>query len=161
MIGLRPPVVTNSNRQWALDQCPTWAVRGDASVAEAKSRTKREEGPAIWDVFVAEQAEAFETFFAHERKAAADWSRMWRNWWSKADPKKRFPKASAPVRAPHPFWRRGAPEFARALGVATRSERMIFERIGVAQFRPDDPRLAKVRIASASPAIPNQTEAVQ
>lgn len=154
MNALRPPVVTDLDRAWALAQCPGWAVRGSASAASAAPagelpRASRE-GPAVWDLFVAEQAEAFEAFFAFDRRAPAAWSRLWRNsWWPKADARRRFPKASAPARVPHPFWRRGAPEFVRALGVATPAERRIFLKIGVAQFRPDDPRLPKVRVASA------------
>lgn len=50
----------------------------------------------------------------------------------------------------HPYFRRGSPEFERALKLATPAEAMIWKRFGIAQFTPDDPRLKKIVKASAS-----------
>ena len=56
----RPPIVTDANRQWAIDQKPeSW----DA------------EAPHLdWETHVAEQAERFERHFGDDRKPAAEWS---------------------------------------------------------------------------------------
>ncbi len=43
-----------------------------------------------------------------------------------------------------PFFRRGTKEFSRAIEVATQQEKMMWQRFGVAQFKPDDPRLKLV-----------------
>ena len=69
----RPPIVTDANRQWAIDQKPeSW----DA------------EAPHLdWETHVAEQAERFERHFGDDRKPAAEWSGLWRRvWWPKWTP---------------------------------------------------------------------------
>lgn len=157
----RPPVVTDIDRKWALDQCPDWARRSriedDADIVDDGAWLDGEPKPheldkPNWDLFVIEQVERFEEYFAHDRKDPADWSRLWRfSWWPKANPEKRFPKM-APKRL-HPFFKKGTPEFARALKVATDSERALWVRFGVAQFVPDDPRLARVQLEAPKPSV--------
>ena len=164
----RAPVVINSDREWALAQCPPWAVRSasdyrgdvgeiaDETDDERMLRQRRERDRSVtfvWDWFVDDQISNFERFFAHERKTYADWSRLWRlSWWPKADPAKRLPKSVAKLipSVPHPFARRGTPEFDTGLKAATPAERRLFEKIGVVQFTPDDPR-AKVLTREKAP----------
>lgn len=148
MIELRPPIVRNTDRDWSLAQCPVWAVR-TGSLTDAAGPGK----VLNWDFFVADQVERFEAFFAHERKAAGDWSRLWRkSWWPKADPAKLFPRLMPKAaHVAHPFFRAGTDEFKRALAVATVRERWLWQRIGVAQFTPSDTRVARV-INTKSPA---------
>lgn len=140
MITLRPPVVTETDRAWSLAQQPAWAAPGFPDGASGKPKVLH------WGWFVADQAERFERYFAHDRKAPGDWSRLWRkSWWPKADPVKLFPQLMPKAdRRFHPFFRAGTAEFARALEVGTPRERWIWRRIGVAQFRPDDERVARV-----------------
>lgn len=150
-----PPLVTNADRDWALAQCPDWARRDkiddgsgeivdDGEWLDGEPKYEDLDLPN-WDLFVIEQIERFEKFFAHDRKTYADWSSLWRKaWWPKANPQRRFPKMAP--KTPHPFFRKGSPEFSRALAVATPSERFIWNRIGVAQFVPDDKRLERVII---------------
>lgn len=149
------PLVTNADREWAMRQCPKWARRSkiesvvgeivdDGGWLDTEARRTDELEKPNWDLFVIDQIERFERFFAHERKSYSDWSNLWRkSWWPKANPEKRFPKMAP--KTPYPFFKRGEPEFARALAVATASERIVWKRFGVAQFKPDDPRLERVR----------------
>lgn len=165
MSWLRPPVVTTPDRQWAFDQLPNWAKGASADCGVegeivddgawlddklAMAITNRPAKNAVngWG-FVSEQAENFERFFAPFRKTLAEWSSLWRTgWWPKADPAKRFPTMAK--KQLHPFFRKGTPEFARALKVATADERRMWVRFGVAQFKPEDARLAQVK-ASQEP----------
>ena len=137
MIRLCAPVVTNTDRAWSEGQRPAWAPPGFPPEGERQKVLH-------WGWFVADQAERFERYFAHERKAAGDWSRLWRAaWWPKADPLKLYPRLvpkSAPDRRPHPFWKAGTPGFEAVLALATPRERWLWRRIGVAQLAPDDPR---------------------
>lgn len=156
------PLVTDIDRQWALNQCPDWAQRtkieqpsgeivddGEWPENAAQEGKRAESDKPNWDLFVIEQIERFEKFFAHERKSYSDWSNLWRkSWWPKANPERRFPKMAPKIF--HPFFRRGSPEFIRALSVATPGERNIWKRIGVAQFKPDDPRLEHVQSSQVS-----------
>lgn len=163
MDDLRPPIVTDVDRKWALDQCPPWAVVGgdeadadepgeiiDETEFERSARLKaKRERPKVfrWDWFVDDQADSFERFFKHERKSSADWSGLWRrSWWPKADPRKRLPRSMSKLipTKPHPFARKGTPAFAVALKLANETERKLFVRVGVAQFAPDDPRAEKL-----------------
>lgn len=160
--ALRAPLVTETDRKWSLDQCPPWASRatpgddgpeiepeGESIDETDMERARRRTGGTdrfVWDWFVDDQIHNFERFFAHERKSFEDWSRLWRrSWWPKADPKVRVPRLVAKLNPgqPHPFARRGSPEFEEGLRLATPQERRLFERIGVVQFPPDDNR-AKV-----------------
>lgn len=156
------PLVTNADRDWALAQCPGWARRekidegvgeivDDGGWLDADEKHGDLDAPN-WDLFVIEQIERFEKFFAHERKTYADWSTLWRNsWWPKANPAKRFPKMAPKV--PHPFFRKGTPEFDRAMSVGTAQERFIWDRIGVAQFTPDDKRLKRVQFTEPPKSV--------
>ena len=82
-MSLTPPVVSNADRDWSLAQCPVWAVRGAVIAPDSEPPAKA----LVWDRFVAGQIERFEKFFADQRKASSDWSRLWRqSWWPKADP---------------------------------------------------------------------------
>jgi hypothetical protein len=121
----RPAIVSDEDRQWAIDQKPaTWDV--DAPELD-------------WGLHVAEQAERFEGHFGAERKPHAEWSGLWRRvWWPKADPSILHP-SKAPHR-PHPFVMRDDPRFLVALALLDAAERRVAERFGVVQFRPDDPR---------------------
>lgn len=160
------PVVTDIDRKWALDQCPPWATLGgghdvldepageivDETDFERAERLKRERAKTVvfrWDWFVQDQIEAFERYFSGE--TSRDWSKLWRTvWWPKADPWKRAPKLMARV-APAvscPVFRRGQLGFDRALEVATPSERKLWDALGVAQFKPGDPRLKKLQGAA-------------
>lgn len=44
-----------------------------------------------------------------------------------------------------PFFRKGTQQFAIALRLATEDERRMWVRFGIAQFKPDDPRVEKIR----------------
>lgn len=164
----RPPIVTNIDRKWALDQCPDWADLGGAEMDAAdaggeaaevihETATERRQRLAAkrqnpkrfrWDWFVDDQVASFERFFAAERRSLEEWSRLWRRgWWPQADPRKgRLPKSVAKIipSEPHPFFKRGDARFSAALGVATPAERRVWLRYGVAQFRPSDPRLKTI-----------------
>lgn len=166
----RPPVVTNIDRKWALDQCPKWATLGGDDDAQddgfgeivdetdferaQRLKSKREVTTVFrWDWFVDDQADSFERFFAGERKTSEEWSNLWRrSWWPQADPRKRMPKTMAKLipHEPHPFARRGTPAFHVGLKLATADERRLFERVGVVQFKPDDARAAKLSKALSS-----------
>lgn len=130
----RPPIVTDADRQWAIEQKPAnWDV----------------EAPNLaWEDHVAEQAEAFEAHYVDDRKPLTEWSGLWRrSWWKAADPSIRHPK-EAPAR-PHPFVTSKDPAWPRVLEVLTKDERKVAERFGVAQFRPEDPRAAMIGGANA------------
>ena len=151
-MDLRPPIVTDADRQWALQQQPSWWAE------KAKLRADRlGRRPLAWSAHVAHQAERFERHYVGDRKPAAEWSGLWRRvWWPRADPHVRFPD-SAPYEhdgEPHPFFRRGHPLFAQALRLAaTPRERRLWEQIGVAQFRPGDPRLERLQVAAPRPPL--------
>lgn len=151
---MRPPIVTDADREWAMAQMPPWCRRGDLSDVfgelvddggwldiDANSRTEADK--PNWSHFVAEEIEKFETNYAGEYRSPDEWSSMWRKgWWPKVSPRKRFPK-SAP-KTFEPFFRKGTPEFAIALRLATEDERRMWVRFGIAQFKPDDPRLKTI-----------------
>ena len=152
---MRAPVVTNADRDWALALCPHWADKGapcdddeygeivdDDGWLENTSPTKSKQDAPNWRMYVAERIEEFEAAFSSERCSVEAWSKRWRGWMKSTDPKKRFPK-SAPKEF-HPFFRKGTPEFVAALKVATKGEQVMWERFGIAQFKPDDPRLSKI-----------------
>lgn len=125
----RPAIVTDADRQWAIDQKPEgW----DEAAPEL-----------AWEDHVAEQAERFEAHFGDDRKPWAEWSGLWRRaWWPKADPSILHPGKAPHV--PHPFVRAGDGLWPKALAVLTRDERMVAERFGVIQFKPQDPRAAVI-----------------
>lgn len=124
----RPPVVTLVDLAWAETQKPAdW----DASGATLD-----------WSQHVREQAEAFEWHFAGQLNSPRAWSEIWRKtWWPKADPRIRHAK-SCPKAPLHPFVKSGHPLWGLALESLTARERALAERIGIVQFRPDDPRAA-------------------
>ncbi len=139
----RPPVVTDIDRQRAIDQKPaTW----DADVLarwQAIPEAQRPEAPLAWENHVAEQVERFEAQLAYDRKPAAEWSGLWRRWWwPKADPAVLHPREAPHV--PHPYAKAGDPVWPAVLAVLTPSERQIAERFGVAQFKPSDPRASVI-----------------
>jgi hypothetical protein len=139
-----PPIVSDLDRQWAIDRKPAWWD------AKALDRAKRNDPsnphPLDWAEHVTDQAERFERHWEHQtdRKTPAEWSGLWRRvWWPKADPHVRYPD-SAPFEhdgIPHPVFRRGDPRFDEALRLALPAERELWQRLGIAQFKPDDPRL--------------------
>lgn len=148
------PIVTNADRDWALKKCPPWMRMEPPKDAEFVGEIvddrawldvdkKADIKPPCWTEFVIEQIERFERYFAGQQKTRAEWSTLWRKtWWPKSDPARRFPKSAPKVPIPH--FRAGTPEFARALAVATKTERMIWKRYGVAHFAPGDKRLKGV-----------------
>jgi hypothetical protein len=146
------PIVTNVDRQWALDQKPEWARMHNNESDELGElvddggwldgeKQERQRGPSWFD-FVVGEIESFEQEFSGQRKAYAEWTALWRKgWW----PKRREDWAykMAP-RKKEPFFRKGTQEFAIALRLATEDERRMWVRFGIAQFKPDDPRLKKI-----------------
>jgi len=146
------PIVTDIDRRWALDQKPAWArlhnsvsedfgeIVDDGQWLDAE-KGNRVEGPAWFD-FVTGEIERFERYFSGQRKTYAEWSSLWRNgWWPKRREDWAFKNKPKEFQ---PFFRAGSAEFVTALALATAAERQMWSRFGVAQFRPDDPRLAKI-----------------
>ncbi len=154
MSDARPPVVTDLDRKWALEKCPSWVQRrpeGETAPddgLDADGYLKpRPQQLTYWDDFVCEQAERFESFHAFDRRSPEAWSRLWRVvWWPKADAARRFPK-SAPKAAPgdYPVFRKGSAEFDAALRVATRTEAKLWAHLGSVMFKSGDPRLERIR----------------
>lgn len=150
------PIVTDVDRDWAMSQMPPWCRSGslddgetvdDGAWLDDVDDAQRDLGKPSWPQFVAEEIEKFEKHYAGQQKQAAEWSSIWRKgWWPKVSPRKRFPK-SAPKEF-HPFFKRGTKEFVRALEVATSPEKSMWQRFGVAQFKPDDPRLKLIEVRS-------------
>ncbi len=166
MSDARPPVVTDIDRQWALDQCPPWAARRapDDPVhddgLDADGYTKpRPRGLAYWDDFVSEQIDRFENVNAFDRRSPEAWSRLWRvAWWPKADASRRFPK-SAPAVA-YPFFRQGSQEFEHAMRLGSTIERKVWKLVGVAQFEPTDPRVSQIRDSISGATLTPQSRAM-
>ena len=167
----RPPIVTDEDREWALAQCPAWAVRAQAQAndwlddgnPDDAPPTKGGPGVLIWDYFVTGEIERFERFYYDQRKTYGDWSTLWRkSWWPKADPARRY-ASLVPARRgpPYPTFRRGEPEFYAALRIASPTERKVWDHVGVVMFKPDDPRLAKIRdIAGKPKSLPPRSVAM-
>ena len=137
-----------------MAQMPDWCQRGnflepageivdDGGWLESESsKTEASEKPD-WSRFVADEIERFERHYAGEFKSSAEWSSIWRRgWWPKVTPAQRFPK-SAPKEF-QPFFRQGSPDFAAALKLGNKAEKRMWTMFGVAQFKPEDPRLAKL-----------------
>lgn len=151
---MRQAIVTDADRAWALSQKPDWFQMGDISEEccelvddggwlDAPDESAGKDERPRWAAFVADEIERFERNYAGELKSADEWSSIWRKgWWPRVSPTKRFPKSAPKVQ--HPYFKRGTPEFDKALTLATRSERMVWERFGVAQFAPGDKRLKKI-----------------
>lgn len=165
MIG--QAIVTDIDRKWALAQKPDWFQMGtlneehcelvdDGGWLDAPKVSDSEDERPSWAVFVAAEIERFERHYAGEFKSSADWSSIWRKgWWPRVAPNKRFPKSAPKV--PHPYFKRGSPEFDQALRLATPQERLIWDKFGVAQFTPDDKRLKKI----SSPTLTDRSKAMQ
>ena len=141
------PIVTDADRQWAIDQKPAWWDR--QAMARAKRLSPKRPRPLAWETHVSDQADRFERHPAYvvDRKTPAEWSGIWRRvWWPAADPHVRFPETAPHEHdgEPHPFVRRGEAGWSEALALATDRERWLWERVGVAQFKPGDPRLRKL-----------------
>lgn len=130
MTDLRAPVVTDADRQWAIEQRPEdWAKRA---------------GALRWDDYVSDRIIAFERHYMDVRKPATEWSGMFRRaWWPKSDPTKSHGVKRAYV--PGILIRSGSVEFKRALDVASPTERRVWKNVGVALLTPDDPRLPMIR----------------
>lgn len=147
----RPPIVLDEERQWALLRRPSWLppdqVKSD--VNELADDDAQLDCPAVerertwtWEGVVAHTAEEFEAYYRGEVKTYDEWQGLWRKvWWPKVDPRKYFPKL-APVLPTQPFFKRGSRDFERALEIGAPDELAMWQRFGVAQFRPEDPRLA-------------------
>ena len=139
------PIVTNDDRDWALAQKPAWAplhnvvprddeLVDDGGWLDAK-QAMQSFGPS-WFSFVIGEVEAFERFFSGQQKIYAEWSALWRKgWWPKRREDWTFKNAKRPLQ---PFFRAGTPEFVRALKAATKDERRIWQKFGIAQFKSND-----------------------
>jgi len=166
---MRPPVVTDIDRKWALDQCPPWATLDgtvddpDDELGEIIDETDEERAARLkhnperkfnWTWFVAGQVERFEREFRDERRSTDEWSKLWRKaWWPKSDPFLRMPKEMKKKipSEPHPFVKRGDPLWSAAINACTPAERHICEKVGVVQFKPDDPRAKILKPKTISP----------
>lgn len=158
----RGPIVMNTDRDWALAQKPAWArmyddahdeIVDDGDWLDAEP-TQKHRDPSWFD-FVVGEVERFERYFAGQFKTESEWSTLWRKgWWPKRREDWKFKMAP---KASHPFFREGSPEFARALTVATPEEKAMWTRFRVAQFKPDDPRLAQVQSPALTPASKRMT----
>lgn len=146
-------IVSDADRSWAMNQRPDWARAGgdyapvgeivdDGGWLDDEERDYKQGAPDWFD-FVCFQAERFEKHFEGQMKPREEWSRLWRyGWWPKAKPELRFP--SMAKKKTQPFFRKGTQEFAIALRLASDEERRMWVRFGVAQFKPDEPRLVKI-----------------
>lgn len=150
---MKAPIVTNADRDWALAQRPDWLpahrdeieafqeIVDDGGWLDTESKPKA--AGLSWANFVTGEIESFERFFTGQQKTYADWSYLWRNsWWPKRREEWSFKMAPRPLQ---PFFRQGTPEFAAALKLGTKLEKRMWTMFGVAQFRPDDPRIAKLK----------------
>lgn len=151
MNNLRQAIVTDTDRAWAMAQMPDWCQRGevsddlvdDGAWLDAEPKTQAELEKPSWSLFVAEEIEKFEGHYAGVFKHAGEWSSIWRKgWWPKVSARKRFPR-SAPKEF-HPFYRKGTREFAIALRLASEDEKRMWVRFGIAQLKPDDPRVKTI-----------------
>jgi len=152
-MSTRRAIVMNSDRDWALAQKPEWARMHDVDQVDNEvvddggwmdaEQPKREQGPS-WFSFVVGEVEAFEAYFGDDRKTHAEWSTLWRNaWWPKR--KEEWAWKNMAKKKTQPFFRKGTQEFAIALRLASAEERRMWVRFGVAQFKPDDPRVEKIK----------------
>lgn len=122
------PIITNVDRLWALMQTPDWMPLPPTA--------------AWWDLIINE-IERFERHYNGQLAPYAEWSTRWRTlWWPNVRPEKHF-RDMVP-REFQPFFRAGSDEFARAMDIGTIHERRVWQRFGVAQFKPDDQRLKNI-----------------
>lgn len=161
----RPPIVTDADRQWALAQCPDWAVRAnvqandwpDDGAPDDAPPTKGGPGVLIWDYFVTGEIERFERFYYDQRKTYGDWSTLWRkSWWPKADPRRMNRKLSPkPDPKDYRTFRRGSAEFEFAIKLGSSVQRKLWANNGVVMFLASDPMVAKIE--KAVKAMPETT----
>lgn len=155
----RPPIVLDSDRDWALSKPPAWFPEHLVGRAEPAN----DDFPEIVDDggqldcppillkpvvtlndVVLKEIMRFEQHYNGQLKTYAEWSSLWRkDWWPKVNLREIFAE-HVPASPPHPFWRIGNDEFERALEIGTSDEVAMWQRFRVAQFRPDDPRLAYI-----------------
>lgn len=146
MTDRRPPVVTDIDRQWAIEQQPPGWEAAVAARWEKLPEQHRPDEPLTWAAHVGEQVERFEAHFSGDRKPPAEWSGLWRRmWWPLADATVMHPREVPSD--PHPFVKRGQPGWLEALSVATVKEREIAMRFGVIVYRRDDPRAKVMEMA--------------
>jgi hypothetical protein len=155
--SLRPPIVLNSEREWAIARRPAWLpdeepvvdhdfleiVDDDGHLDNPKVEKKH---ARTWFDLVITQISNFEAHYSGQFRTYAEWGRLWRAWWAKIDPRKYFPDR-APRPAPYPYFRTGCLEFERALAIGTPDEVTMWRRFGIAQFHPEDPRLVYLTTA--------------
>ena len=159
----RAPLVTNADRDWALEQCPEWCQLGNVSecygeivddggwLENAQTKSSTAYDKPNWPAFVAEEIEKFEHHYGGEYRPLDEWSSIWRKgWWPKVSASKRFPKSAPKI--PQPFFRKGTHEFSLALHFATAQEKRMWIRFGIAQFNPEDPRVKKITEGAAKAA---------
>ena len=157
--ALRPPIVLDTERLWAMARRPTWLP---ATLADVDYLELVDDGAALdysqipeknspsWANVVDGEAIRFENHYNGQLKSYADWAALWRTtWWPLVDARKIYPDF-APPRPPHPFWRRGTTEFDRALAIGQPDEVKMWSRFNIAHFNPEDPRLAYLSTGSQS-----------
>lgn len=150
------PIVTDRDRQWALARRPDWARAGGTfdepgEIVDDGGWLDAEKEPdgspddrPDWFNFVIAQIENFERYFAGEMRPRDEWSKLWRyGWWPKIKPELYFPHMAK--KKTEPFFRKGTQEFAIALRLGTEDEKRMWIRFGIAQFKPDDPRVQKIQ----------------
>ncbi|MBI1651154.1 type IV toxin-antitoxin system AbiEi family antitoxin domain-containing protein [Hyphomicrobium sulfonivorans] len=139
--ALRPPIVLEIDRQWAMLQRPPWLPR---SLVNGRCGFAAGNMQLTWSEVIADLAAKFESHYNGQAKTYDEWSHLWRmKWVPELNARKLFPEF-APKQPMHPFFRFGSSGFERALAVASQDEERMWRRFGVAQFTPDDPRLAYV-----------------
>lgn len=145
-------IVMNTDRDWALAQKPEWARMHDEETDNEivddggwldEERRHDLPGPS-WFSFVIGEIESFESYFGDDRKTHAEWSAIWRKaWWPKR--KEEWAWKHMAKKQTQPFFRKGTQEFAIALRLGSEDEKRMWIRFGVAQFKPDDPRVQKIK----------------
>jgi hypothetical protein len=160
----RRPIVTDIDREWALRQCPAWAIRGpsagpapqepDGEVDPDRPPRYRQSDVLVWDRFVADQAERFERFFGGELKSSEEWSALWRKgWWPKADARKSYPHLVPSSGVVYPKFHKGSQHYELAMRYLTPTQRAVADKIGAVMFKPNDPIVAKVLGASKAKSV--------
>jgi hypothetical protein len=153
--ALRPPIVLDVERRWALARRPSWLPPDDDLEAEAYGEVIDDDAPLDcprstprpqrpWRDLVHGEVECFEAHYNGQCDTYAGWAELWRMWWARIDVRKIYPQLVPPP-PPQPFFRALSSGFARALEIGEPDEVAMWQRFGIAQFTPEDPRLVYLR----------------